>query len=87
MQTESLGQVQVWTGEVATSFSLDVVNDPKYGLTLHDPRDGKNVSPKSKKLGFNRTPNSCHDIVLDNLPDEFCERLTAAGYYNVKPHG
>jgi hypothetical protein len=86
VQQTAIGQVQVWTGEVGTSFSLNVVED-KHGLRLMD-NDGKTVTPNSPRLGFHgRRPGVSHEVVLDNLGDEWVEKLTAAGYRNVKPHG
>lgn len=81
------GQVQVWTGDPGTSFSLNVIQDPKYGLLLMD-NYGRRVTPKSPRLGYyGRRPGVAYDIVLDNLGDEWVEKLTKVGYLNVKPHG
>ena len=84
----AIGQVQVWTGEVSTSFTLHVCDDPKYGLVLRDA-SGTAVTPKSPRLGYygRNAGATCHQINLDNLPDEFVERLTQAGYRNVTAHG
>lgn len=85
---ESEGQVQVWTGNAGSSFSLDVVIDSKFGPRLYDST-GRAVTPRSPRLNYHgrNAGATCFDIVLDNLDDIWIDRLTSAGYRNVKPHG
>ena len=84
---DALGQVQVWTGDPATSITLDVRSVPRFGLRLVD-HSGTAVTPNSPRLGFHgRSQKQKYDIVLDNLADDYVDLLTAAGYRNVKSHG